>query len=279
MRKTIYIEINAESVYKYPSHVRSRGLLPPRFILVVNSARAVVRVAALPDGSKKISANKQWELVRGAFPFGRTMDEKTHVFDGCAYQAADGGAMFLMVGLPLEVCEEIMRLGMAYLQEVRPGGGRENLRGIERRISRLETVETVLFRRFCMGAGRRLGAYRVMYPCESGVKMLTIVRGMPRGVYFLPAGMDVPAEIKEGALRRALADNASTEKITNTGGIMDTGEITNPEEIANTKEIKKTPEEIIFLTRSDWGVSWDETKIWLETFFVTEGICVSTEEF
>jgi len=162
-----------------------KGLVPPELVLVANTPRTIVRVADMPEGNKKLTAEAKWELVRQAFPLGAAVNEESHVFDGCVYRNGEGAARFFMAALPVEMADGITRLGAA-------------VAGGAKRLARLECMEHVLFRRLCLREAVA-GVQWVIFPQEAGLRVLTMADGLPLGAHFLP----LLPEIREGAWLRA----------------------------------------------------------------------------
>jgi len=199
---------------------RKKGLRP--VVLVTNSAQVVIRTVTLPDGYK-LNAKTKWEQVLAAFPFGRTLNEGTHIFDGSVYRDTDGHAVFCMAALPLDVAEVMTQHGVAL-----PGG--------IRKITALETMETVLFRHFCTDTAGASNKRWVIYPCGDGIKVLIIHNNAPDTVRFLP----LAPLYNEAALRRTLAENPPTQ--------------------------------VLLLTRPFWGASWRQASDTLTQCFTSEAI-------
>jgi len=181
-----YIEMDLQGNHWALPFVPPGNIFSRPVVFVVNSAAAVIRTAILPDGYK-LNAKTKWEQVQAAFPFGRAINEQTHLFDGSVYRNADGRAVFCMVALPLEISEAITNHGAAI-----PGG--------IRKVAALETMETVLFRH--IAAQQTQAARWMIYPCEHGIKILIVNKNAPEAVRFLPAG----APYLEDALRRTLTE-------------------------------------------------------------------------
>lgn len=240
MRVERYIEVNAAGVYEYTARA---GLLPRAVTAVANTSRAVVRAAGLAAGMK-LTAEAGWALVKENFPLGTAMNENTHIFDGCVYEG-ESGALFLMAALPLELAEEVTREVALYLGGDTASDERR-ITHFEKKIARVEILECLLFRRFCTAVDKQ-GVQWVVYPCEAGVKILTLARGAPVCVHFLPTPAAAQKDVADAALLRAWDE--------------------------------QPPVEIILLTRQDWGAEWFEARQWLEGFAAARGTAVRAEGF
>ncbi|MCL2364023.1 MAG: hypothetical protein FWC71_05105 [Defluviitaleaceae bacterium] len=237
MLRRVYIEIDEQGNHGVLPLTPPRKVSLRPVILVANSARTIIRTATLPDGYK-LNAKTKWAQVLAAFPLGRALNEKTHLFDGSVYRNAEGRVIFCMVALPLEVSEAITEQATAL-----PDFGGGNLK----KIAAMETMETVLFRHFCtaqdtqnMPATQAALATRwVIYPCADGIKILIIRHNTPEAVRFLPLA---PPHF-EAALHRTLAENP--------------------------------PGEVILPTRPLWSDAWVHTRATLVQFFKSEAIKVT----
>ncbi|MCL2189922.1 MAG: hypothetical protein FWC16_13075 [Defluviitaleaceae bacterium] len=235
-RATIYIETNADGTIFYslnrggkhfictniPEIAKQRKIFP-FYVMVANTPRAVIRTAPLPHKRGKLTAQEKWALVKSVFPLGTALNESTHVFDGCVC-----GESFYMTALPLEIAEEITQAGAALL-------------GAQHRIHRLETIEGLLFKRFC--AQPSTGVRYIIFPQDTGLRTLVIADGAPHSVFTIPT----IEELREDALMRAVQN--------------------------------KTPEEIILLAREDWVDDWDENLSWVSAFFEEKSITVTGAKF
>ena len=184
-----YIEINAQGNHSALSITPPRKLFLRPVILIANSALAVIRTVPLPDGYKH-NAKTQWEQVLAAFPIGRALNEKTHLFDGSVYRNAEGCVVFCMIALPLDIADAITEHAA-------------ELQGGLRKVAALETMETVLFRHYCTNMADAPSVRWVIYPCEDGIKVLIIRHNAPEAVRFLPLA---PPHF-ESALRRTLEES------------------------------------------------------------------------
>ncbi|MCL2498730.1 MAG: hypothetical protein FWE90_00160 [Defluviitaleaceae bacterium] len=227
-KKVIYIEFNADGEF---TRTENGGIgfsfFPPSFVLVANTPRTVIRTGILTAGKKRLSPEAKWDLVKNAFPLGRTLNEDSHIFDGCIYPSTEGEAVFLMTALPLETADKITRIGAKRLGE--------------KRISRLDTIENIIFRRFCAEGTEPRNTRWVLFPQGVGYRALVIARGgAPSDAHYLP----IDSGIKEGALLRVYEADA--------------------------------PDEVILLTRDDWTAFWDDNRLWLEGFFNGRDVTVHT---
>jgi hypothetical protein len=230
-RRVLYIEINGNGTFPYAKGNASAFsvFFPCKNILVANHPHTIIRTEKLSDPKVKLSPGDKWELVKKAFPLGRSLNEETHIFDGCVYPGEGGDAVFLMAALPVKASDEITRLG---LEAVR-----------RKSVSRLDTIENLLFRRFC-GEGSYTGVRWVMFPQGEGYRVLTMTRGLPSAAFYLP----VIPEIREGALLRLWGTDA--------------------------------PDEAILLTRRDWAGFWEaHYHEWMEGLFSERGTVISVRDF
>ncbi|MCL2605023.1 MAG: hypothetical protein FWD90_11150 [Defluviitaleaceae bacterium] len=236
-KKSIYIELCADG-----AHVRAdngvnggggflrifRELFAPKVVLIANTPQTIIRAEKLNDGKQKLTPEAKWGLVKKAFPLGRAVNEESHLFDGCVYSAKERDAVFLMAALPLETTDDITRLG------TEQAGGK--------RIVRLDTIENMIFRRFCNGDTSQPPQW-VIIPQGVGYRVLAMAQGVPKDAHYLP----VQPEIREGALLRIYEADA--------------------------------PEEVILLTRSDWEGFWDDHAGWIKGFAGEQGIKVKMDGF
>jgi hypothetical protein len=205
------------------------GFIPSDIMLAANTPRALIRVSEPFASHKRIAPDTRWKMVGEAFPLGDAVNENTHVFDGCAFDNGNGESVFLMAALPVELADAIARFG-------------EALAGKSQRLTRLDTVEHLLFRRFCTesaGDGNRW----VVFPQESGLRVLVMEKGLPKATYFLP----VLPGLRERALIRTWRANA--------------------------------PESAALLNRPDWVERWDDNRHWVWDFFAGKNIEIKTVVF
>jgi hypothetical protein len=197
---------------------------------VANTPRAIIRVEKLAESGKKLTPAAKWEMVSNAFPLGKTVNEGSHIFDGCVYTGEGGKEVFFMAALPLELADSACRFG-------------QKLLGGTRKLSRLETVEHVLFQRLYKQAKKEEGKRWVIFPQEDGLRILVLEDGLPHATRSLCTRED----IKNGALQRILHADA--------------------------------PVHVSLLTRPDWGKQWFDERIWLVDVFGKNDVEVDTDKF
>jgi hypothetical protein len=257
MRKELYIEIGANGVYisrdlflsfdvgvfgdkalmlealeTQPSFVKEvrnqiQGFFPPSVILVANTPRTIIRAEILINTKEKLTQKAMWELVKKTFPLGRAINEETHVFDGYVHASGEVSTFF-MAALPTGLADMITYFGAALV-------------GNERKLSRLDTVENIMFKRFFVKENN--GTKWVIFPQEDGLRVLVQVSGKPLAVYYLP----IMPDIREGALLRIMEADA--------------------------------PGLVVLLVRPDFAGFWDGNETWLTEFFKANGTAIRFAKF
>jgi hypothetical protein len=222
------MEICPEDTYTYAPGGKSAAsagffqwLCPPGIVLVANTPRTIIRAEKLNGAGKKLTPKDKWALVKKAFPLGRLINEESHVFDGCVYKGTDGSAVFLMAALPLEAADEITRAGITRLGK--------------KRITRLDTIENMLFRRFCAASARQRKQW-VVFPQGEGLRVLAIAEDKTPS--FTHDLTNAPA-LREGALLRLWEADA--------------------------------PKDVILLSRRDWAAYWDDNREWVSGWLTERG--------
>jgi hypothetical protein len=213
--------------------MRGGGIMPPEIVLAANTPRTVIRAVKLSEPGKRLTPEMKWGMVQGAFPLGSAINGESHVFDGCVF-SREGEALYFMAALPVEAADAITRFGAV-------------LAGNMRKLARLETVEHVVFRRFCEQDihGNVTGAQWLVFPQASGLRVLVTENRLPKATHYLP----VLPEIRRGALLRAVRADA--------------------------------PESVILLTRPDWGEAydWPGGFQWVRDFFADGDTAVGIAGF
>jgi len=155
--------------------VKSLGLPKKKgasVILAANTRECLVRITDIPEIAKmkKISDTKQWEFVRRAFPFGETINENTHIFDGCVFSCGDESPKYFITALPMRICDLIAEIGLAVADNIM-------------RVTRIETVEHLLIRRYADDTKAGTGLLFLLPQGES-VRGLYIENGMPHSSFL-----------------------------------------------------------------------------------------------
>jgi len=164
---------------KYRSCVESFGKrkLPSkaaRVTLVVNTHRAVIRVAELTGRDRRLSPAVKWRLVQENFPVGALLNAETHIFDGSVFNDSTGRQRFMMVALPKAIAEPI-------------GAMAEERWGSVHRLMRLDTIEHMIFRYFtCVNIQKEnpLPLW-VVFPQGMGFRILCLENGLPMMVHYI----------------------------------------------------------------------------------------------
>ena len=140
-----------------------------KLVLVANCKKTIVRVADVHEFDhkrgffrSKISDSDAWEVIKSVFPFGPSINEETHLFDVCIY----GEKKYVCFGLPADVCEKFAEIGV-------------ELTGSIHRVSRLETIENMIFAKHCNESKV------LIFPQDDGFKVLIVRDGLPENVFFI----------------------------------------------------------------------------------------------
>jgi len=224
---------------KYPF----RGL--PIVVLFTNVRYVTIRVA---DIKQKPPAGKfsgflqglfghasptPWELVKSHFPIGDKMNEQTHIFDGTVFENKDE-KRYLMAAIPIEIAEKL-------------AASANNVFG---RISRLDVVETALFRYF--------SSYNedlwVVFPQCDGFCVLHMTDGLPRAAWNISNHLyfrrdELERNLLGGTYRRP-APHARRIYLLEAGAEL------MPEVKSTQSTIKTAPTRAVILETDDADTSW-----------------------
>jgi len=194
--KTIYAEVTVCDglTPTITTHDTSKAF---RVALIANTSTAIVRLAELKRGDRRLNPKTKWRLVQENFPLGNLLNENTHIFDGCLFKNNMGKRCFLMAALPKAVSETIAEAGIEKW-------------GSAYKIQRLDTIEHLLFRHYAKLAnktkdenGKRIKTPRpqwVIFPQGMGFKILFINEGLPNSVHYISNH----TQFREGELGRVL---------------------------------------------------------------------------
>lgn len=127
-------------------------------VIVANTRKTIIRVAQEAGG---------WDVIKEHFPIGERMNEDTHVFDGSLF-TENGQMRFFMTALPISICDEIAKKGA-------------EIAGSIHKIKRMETIEHLVFRKFCGQAGDMY----IFLPQDQGIRVLCIKDALPHSVYYI----------------------------------------------------------------------------------------------
>ena len=141
--------------------------------LVANTRKTAVRIVTVPHLPKngKLSQAEQWKLVKEHFPYGEKFNENTHVFDGSIFTNNNGQPRFFMTALPVSVCDEFTKAGI-------------KLVGSIHRITRLETIEHILFREYISKSEPDESLF-IFIPQDDGLRVLYIADCLPNAAHFI----------------------------------------------------------------------------------------------
>ena len=140
-----------------------------RLVIAASYKKTIIRVAQMREFNhkrsflrKKIAESDAWEVVKSVFPFGHAINEDTHLFDVSLF----GNKKYVCYGLPVDICENLAELG-------------KELTGSLHKVSRLETIENLMFAGMCNGS--RI----VIFPQDDGFRVLAIKDGLPENAFFI----------------------------------------------------------------------------------------------
>ena len=140
-----------------------------KLVLAANSKKTLIRVADVQEfGYKrgfmrgKISGSDAWDVIKSVFPIGTSINEDTFLFDISLF----GDKKYVCFGLPVFLCEKFAEIG-------------KELAGSIHRVSRLETVENLVF------AQHSRGSEIVIFPQDGGLRVLAVKDGLPENAFFI----------------------------------------------------------------------------------------------
>jgi len=175
-------------------------------VLLANMPQAAIRVSDVPKSEKLVlgpnvtlkeiwqfqktktekhmkKAADRWAMVTTVYPIGSMMNENTHIFDGTMFTNNDT-SRFYMTAFSFDVADEIAKNGVAAF-------------GNASRLKRIDTVEHLMFRHFCM---QGTDAFWVVFPQGDGFRILLLTDGLPKAAWHVSN----EPRFREGEILRCL---------------------------------------------------------------------------
>ena len=154
-----------------------------KLVLAANYKQTIIRITNRELSrkrwlfSKKISDGDAWDIIKSVFPIGPNINEDTHLFDISLFE----GKKYVCLGLPITLCEFLAEIG-------------KELTGSFHKISRIETIEHLLFVKHCRGSGLAPQAGHaadkehnkvLVFPQDGGLRVLVVQDGLPENAFFI----------------------------------------------------------------------------------------------
>lgn len=136
----------------------------PQIILLANTRTAIIRTCH--PLSADAAPTAPWHAIRASFPFGESLNENTHVFDGTNFANSEGQECYLMAALPIPIAENI-------------AANAASLFG-KHKLQCLNTIEFMAFKHFCTSGANSLW---VIFSQDDGVRILNIIDGLPHSTF------------------------------------------------------------------------------------------------
>ena len=169
----VFVRFDLESTATEVAQLAKDGLKinfrGKRLVLAASFKRTLIRVVdASRFGHKRrffqrgLKNSDAWEVINSVFPIGSTINEDTHLFDISFF----GDTKYVCYGFPACLSEKLAEIG-------------KELTGSVSRVSRLETVENLMF-------ARQIRESKILiFPQDDGFRLLAIKNGLPENVFFI----------------------------------------------------------------------------------------------
>lgn len=141
-----------------------------RLVVAANFEKTIIRITSRTKGTflnRGLSSKEAWELIKTVFPFGTSINEKSHIFDIARF----GPKRYFCCGLPVELAEFLTALGT-------------ELTGSVHRVEAIETLEHMIFKHE-LGSQKKRANKLIVFPQESGYRLLFARDGLPEDVFFV----------------------------------------------------------------------------------------------